>query len=59
MKQLLEHSSQWGPIAGLIICFTVFILVLLYQIFDRRKGFQQHMRSLPLDADTQQGDSDG
>ncbi len=56
MHQLLEHGAQWGPIAGLVICFSIFLFVLLYQIFDRRPHFQEHMSQLPLDSDNEQGE---
>lgn len=56
MNQLLEHTAQWGPIAGLIICFGLFALVLLYQIFDRRPHFQEHMSELPLEDDKKGGE---
>lgn len=48
MRQLLEHTSQWGPILGLIICFTIFTLVLLHQLSDRRPKHAQKMSALPL-----------
>ena len=54
MQQLLEHTTQWGPILGLLICFTIFFLVLLHQISDRRHRHAEHMSSLPLE-DAQEG----
>ena len=56
MHQLLEQTAQWGPIAGLIICFSVFVLVLLHQISDRRPGHAQHMSDLPLADEKEQGE---
>ena len=48
MRQLLEHTSQWGPIVGLVICFTIFTLVLLHQLSDRRPKHAKKMSALPL-----------
>lgn len=55
MQQLLEHGMQWGPIAGLIICFSLFVAVLVYQLSDRRPRFQERMSSLPLDDEQDRG----
>lgn len=53
MKQLLEQIPQWGPIVGLVICLTIFLLVLIYQWGDRRVWYAQKMSAMPLrDGDT-------
>ncbi len=55
MHQLLEHSMNWGPIVGLIICFSLFVAVLCYQLCDRRPRFQERMSSMPLDGEEKGG----
>jgi len=48
-RELAAHASQMMPIISTVMCSSLFALLFIYVVTDRRRGHHRTMEHLPLD----------